>query len=222
MTLLETVEQTTGPAPTWSIVWLHGLGADGNDFAPIVPELVRAGWPALRFVFPHAPVRGVTINNGARMRAWYDIRNFDFDQRADEAGVRESIAQVEALVAREGERGVPPERVILAGFSQGGAIALAAGVRREAALGGIVALSTYLPMASTTAAEATRAGLATPVFMAHGQHDPVVPAALGERSRAVLAGLGMAIQWRDYPMPHSVCAEEIRDLGDWLAQRFTV
>ena len=221
MTLLETVEHQTGPAPQWSIVWLHGLGADGNDFAPIVPELVRSGWPALRFVFPHAPVRAVTVNNGVRMRAWYDIRNFDFDQRADETGVRESIAQVEALIVREGERGVPPERVILAGFSQGGAIALAAGVRREAALGGIVALSTYLPMMSTTAAEATRAGLATPVFMAHGKQDPVVPASLGERSRDALQALGMAIQWHGYAMPHSVCADEIHDLGDWLQQRFT-
>jgi phospholipase/carboxylesterase len=220
MTLLETVEHLTGPEPRWSIVWLHGLGADGNDFAPIVPELIRPGWPQLRFVFPHAPVRAVTINNGARMRAWYDIRNFDFDQRADEAGVRESISQVETLIAREAERGVPPERIILAGFSQGGAIALAAGLRREAALGGILALSTYLPMASTTAAEATRAGLATPVFMAHGQLDPVVPQTLGERSRDALRALGMHIDWHSYAMPHSVCAEEIRDVGDWLQRRF--
>ncbi|HEX4854078.1 alpha/beta hydrolase [Arenimonas sp.] len=220
MTLLETVEHQTGPDPRWSILWLHGLGADGHDFAPIVPELLRAGWPALRFVFPHAPVRAVTINNGARMRAWYDIRNLQIDQRADEQGVRESIAQVEALIAREVERGVPPERILLAGFSQGGAIALAAGVRREAALGGLVALSTYLPMASTTAAEATKAGLGTPVFMAHGVHDPVVPESLGQRSRVALESLGMAIDWHAYPMPHSVCAEEIRDLGDWMHQRF--
>jgi phospholipase/carboxylesterase len=220
MTLLETVEHQTGPEPRWSILWLHGLGADGHDFAPIVPELLRAGWPALRFVFPHAPVRPVTINNGARMRAWYDIRNLEIDQRADEQGVRESIAQVEALVAREVERGVPPQRILLAGFSQGGAIALAAGVRREAALGGLVALSTYLPMASTTAGEATKAGLGTPVFMAHGQHDPVVPESLGQRSRQALQALGMDIDWHAYPMPHSVCAEEIRDLGDWMHQRF--
>ncbi len=220
MTLLETVERETGPAPQWTILWLHGLGADGNDFAPIVPELLRPGWPALRFVFPHAPVRAVTINNGARMRAWYDIRNFEIDQRADEQGVRESIAQVDALIARENERGVPSARILLAGFSQGGAIALAAGVRREAALSGLIALSTYLPMASTTAAEATRAGLATPVFMAHGAQDPVVPESLGLRSRDALQALGMAIDWRSYPMPHSVCAEEIRDLGDWLQQRF--
>jgi phospholipase/carboxylesterase len=220
MTLLETIERETGPVPHWTILWLHGLGADGHDFAPIVPELLRPGWPALRFVFPHAPVRAVTINGGARMRAWYDIRNLEIDQRADEQGVRESIAQVEALIARENERGVPSARILLAGFSQGGAIALAAGVRREAALGGLVALSTYLPMASTTAAEATRAGLSTPVFMAHGAQDPVVPASLGLRSRDALQALGMAIEWRSYPMPHSVCAEEIRDLGDWLQQRF--
>jgi phospholipase/carboxylesterase len=220
MSLLDSIQHVTGPEPHWSIVWLHGLGADGNDFAPIVPELIRPGWPTLRFVFPHAPVRAVTINNGARMRAWYDIRNFEIDQRADEVGVRESIAQVEALIAREVERGVPAERILLAGFSQGGAIALAAGVRRELALGGIVALSTYLPMASTTAAEATRAGLATPVFMAHGQLDPVVPESLGLRSRDALQALGMRIDWRSYAMPHSVCAEEIRDLGDWLQQRF--
>jgi phospholipase/carboxylesterase len=219
MTELETVEHQTGPEPRWTILWLHGLGADGHDFAPIVPELLRPGWPELRFVFPHAPVRAVTINNGARMRAWYDIRNFEIDQRADETGVRESIAQVETLIAREVERGVPPERIILAGFSQGGAIALAAGVRREAALGGIVALSTYLPMAATTAPEATRAGLSTPVFMAHGKLDPVVPEALGERSRDALLALGMAIDWRSYPMPHSVSAAEIHDLGDWLQQR---
>lgn len=218
--LLPTVEILTGPAPTHAVIWLHGLGADGHDFAPIVPELLRPGWPELRFVFPHAPVRAVTINNGARMRAWYDIRNLQIDQRADEQGVRESIAQVEALIAREVERGVPPERILLAGFSQGGAIALAAGVRREAALGGLVALSTYLPMASTTAAEATKAGLGTPVFMAHGQLDPVVPESLGQRSRAALEGLGMAIDWHVYAMPHSVCAEEIRDLGDWMQQRF--
>ena len=220
MTLLDSVEHQTGPEPRWSILWLHGLGADGHDFAPIVPELLRAGWPELRFVFPHAPVRPVTINNGARMRAWYDIRNMEIDQRADEQGVRESIAQVEALVAREVERGVPPERILLAGFSQGGAIALAAGVRREAALGGLIALSTYLPMASTTAGEATKAGLGTPVFMAHGQLDPVVPESLGQRSRQALEGLGMAIDWHVYAMPHSVCAEEIRDLGDWMHQRF--
>jgi phospholipase/carboxylesterase len=220
MTLLETVEHQTGPAPTWSIVWLHGLGADGHDFAPIVPELLRPGWPALRFVFPHAPVRPVTINNGVRMRAWYDIRDLSIEQRADEQGVRESITQVEALIARENERGVPSERIVLAGFSQGGAIALAAGLRREAGLAGLVALSTYLPIAGLTAAEATAPGKRTPVFMAHGAHDPVVPEGLGARSRDLMRGLGVAVDWRSYPMPHSVCADEVRDLGDWLQIRF--
>ena len=154
--LLETVEHETGASPRWAVLWLHGLGADGHDFAPIVPELARPGWPALRFVFPHAPVRPVTINNGMRMRAWYDIRNFSAEElgggdRADSAGVLESVVQVEALVAREGERGVPPERIVLAGFSQGGAIALSAGLRRVQPLAGIVALSTYLPMAPQAA-----------------------------------------------------------------------
>ena len=220
MTLLDCVEKTTGAAPEWSILWLHGLGADGHDFEPIVPELVRPGWPALRFVFPHAPVRPVTLNNGVPMRAWYDLKNLDLDQRADETGVRQSIAQVEALIARENERGVPSERIVLAGFSQGGAIALAAGVRREAPLAALVGLSTYLPMGSTTAAEATPQGLRTPVFMAHGSHDPVVPEGFGARSRDQLRSLGASVDWHSYPMPHSVCAEEIRDLAGWLGQRF--
>src|SRR5690606_11460052 len=195
MTLLDCVERQTGASPEWTLLWLHGLGADGHDFEPIVPELLRPGWPALRFVFPHAPVRPVTINGGVPMRAWYDIRDLSIEQRADEAGVRESMAQVEALLAREAERGVPASRVVLAGFSQGGAVALAAGLRREAGLAGIVALSTYLPLAASTAAESTPAGRATPVFMAHGLHDPVVPYALGERSRDVLRHLGLSVDW---------------------------
>ncbi|KAA2284615.1 alpha/beta hydrolase [Arenimonas fontis] len=220
MSLPDCVERQTGASPEWTLLWLHGLGADGHDFEPIVPELVRPGWPALRFVFPHAPVRPVTINGGLPMRAWYDIRDLSIEQRADEAGVRESMARVEALLAREAERGVPASRVVLAGFSQGGAVALAAGLRREAGLAGIVALSTYLPLAASTAAESTPAGRATPVFMAHGLHDPVVPYALGERSRDVLRHLGLSVDWHRYPMPHSVCAEEVRDLGDWLQARF--
>lgn len=223
--LLETVEHETGPSPRWTVLWLHGLGADGHDFAPIVPELVRRGWPALRFVFPHAPVRPVTINNGMRMRAWYDIRNFSAEElgggdRADSAGVLESVVQVEALVAREGERGVPPERIVLAGFSQGGAIALSAGLRRVQPLAGIVALSTYLPMAPQAAQFAQHAALRQPVFMAHGSADPVVPVRAGEHSAQVLRALGMALEWHAYPMAHAVCAEEIRDLGDWLERRF--
>jgi phospholipase/carboxylesterase len=218
--MLETIERTTAPDPTWSIVWLHGLGADGSDFVPLVPELLRPRWPALRFVFPHAPVRPVTLNGGMRMRAWYDIRDMELNTRADEAGVRESIAQVEELLARENERGIPSERIVLAGFSQGGAIALATMLRREAALGGVLGLSTYLPLGNHTAAEATDAGKRTPVFMAHGTEDPMVRFAWGQASRDALQALGVPVAWHTYPMPHSVCGEEVRDIADWLSARF--
>ena len=219
--MLETIETTTGAKPVFSVIWLHGLGADGHDFAPIVPQLVRREWPALRFVFPHAPVMPVTINSGYAMRAWYDIVSLDFSQpREDAAGVRRAIGEVDALISRERDRGVPPNRVILAGFSQGGAITLAAGLRREAPLAGLVALSTYLPLAAETAAEATPKGLATPVFMAHGAQDSVVPLSAGQKSADLMKGLGVDVAMRRYPMPHSVCAEEIRDLGDWMTQRF--
>ncbi|MFN3841932.1 MAG: alpha/beta hydrolase [Rehaibacterium terrae] len=219
--MLETIEKQTGPDPRWTILWLHGLGADGHDFVPIVPELVRPGWPALRFVFPHAPVRPITINGGMRMRGWYDITSLDFAQRQeDEAGIRDSMARVEALIAREGERGVPPARLILAGFSQGGAIALALGLRRREPLAGLVALSTYLPLGASLAKESTAAGIATPIFMAHGWLDPVIPEPLGLASRDALRGLGARVDWHVYPMPHAVCAEEIAALGDWLGARF--
>ena len=218
-TLLETVEHETGPSPTWTVLWLHGLGADGNDFVPLVPELLRRDWPAIRFVFPHAPVRAVTINNGVRMRAWYDIRDFDFASRADEAGVRESIVQVEALIAREVARGVPASRVLLAGFSQGGAIALAVGLGRESPLAGLIALSSYLPMADELARGMPAAAATQPLFMAHGQFDPVVPYTAGEMSAARLRVLGFQVDWHAYPMAHQVCAEQIRDLGDWMSRR---
>ncbi|GGJ97662.1 alpha/beta hydrolase [Luteimonas terricola] len=218
--LLECIERETGPDPAWSIVWLHGLGADGSDFVPIVPELLRRDWPALRFVFPHAPLRPVTINNRVPMRAWYDIVDTDLANRADEAGVAESTAQVEALIAREVERGVPRSRVVLAGFSQGGAVTLAAGLRSAEPLAGLVALSTYMPSAHK-AREALVAGAGKPpVFMGHGSQDPVVPFQAGQQSAALLRELGFEVEWHGYPMPHSVCAEEIRDLGDWLSQRF--
>lgn len=218
--LLDGVERITGPAPTWTVLWLHGLGDSGDGFAPIVPELVRPGWPALRFVFPHAPVRAVTINGGTRMRAWYDIAHMDLANRADEAGVAESIEQVEALIAREAERGVPPERIILAGFSQGGAVTLAVGLRRTVPLAGLVALSTYLP-APTKAAAALRPGAERqPLFMAHGQFDPVVPYAAGEQSATMMRQFGFTVDWHRYPMAHQACAEEIRDLGDWMQARF--
>lgn len=218
--MLETVEQQTRARPAWTILWLHGLGADGHDFAPIVPELVRPDWPAIRFVFPHARVRPVTINGGVPMRAWYDINNLSIDQRADETGLRESIAEVDALISRERDRGVPPSRLLLVGFSQGGAVALASGLRREAGIAGIACLSGYLPLGDKTRAEITPAGIATPVFMGHGRQDPVVAPVLGTRSRTALQELGVKVEYHAYPMAHSVCNEEIRDLGDWLTVRF--
>src|SRR6185312_11227785 len=172
---LQTIELETAPNPRHAIIWLHGLGADGNDFKPIVPELVDRAWPSLRFVFPHAPVRAVTINGGMRMRAWYDILAPQIAAMQDEAGMRASIAELDALIAREGERGIAPSRVILAGFSQGGAIVLAGGVRHAAKLAGIVALSTYLPLDAKTAAERSAANAGLPIYMAHGIFDPVVP-----------------------------------------------
>lgn len=226
---LDTVEHETGPAPAWTVLWLHGLGADGNDFAPIVPELVRRQWPALRFVFPHAPMRAVTVNNGVRMRAWYDITSLgagamDLADRADEAGVAQSLGQIDALIVREAERGVPPQRLILAGFSQGGAMALAAGLRRATPLAGLVALSAYLPLSpqalQSLAQDTPAAAIGQPLFMAHGQSDPVVPYAAGEMSAGRLRALGFRLDWHAYPMAHQVCAEQIRDLGDWLSQRF--
>lgn len=218
--MLETVEHETAASPAWTVLWLHGLGADGHDFAPLVPELLRPDWPALRFVFPHAPVRAVTINNGVRMRAWYDIVSPDFSNRADSAGVAASVAQVEALIAREHVRGVPAERLLLAGFSQGGAITLATGLRRERPLAGLIALSTYLPEVADVARWHAPAALSQPLFMAHGQGDPVIPHAYAEQTAQALQALGMPLQWQRYPMAHQVCAEEIADLRDWMSARF--
>ncbi len=217
---LPCVETETAPNPRHSIIWLHGLGADGNDFAPIVPELVDRAWPALRFVFPHAPVRPITINNGLPMRAWYDIHGAQIADKQDEAGIRASIVQLDELIAREAERGIAAENVILAGFSQGGAIVLAGGVRHAARLGGIVALSTYLPISAKTASERSAANAGLPIFFGHGSLDNVVPQVLGEHSRDALKALGYAVQWHSYPMAHSVCMEEIVDLRAWLGARF--
>ncbi|HET9049194.1 MAG TPA: dienelactone hydrolase family protein [Chiayiivirga sp.] len=219
-TAFDGVEHATGPEPEWSVIWLHGLGADGHDFAPIVPELVRPHWPALRFVFPHAPVAPVTINGGMRMRSWYDILGFDPHSPQDEVGIRTSVQRVEQLIAREVARGIPSHRIVLAGFSQGGAIVLNAGVRHGARLAGIVALSTYLPLAETLTDESSTANRATPIFMAHGDLDPVIALARADASRAVLQAAGYALQWRRYRMQHAVCAEEIADLSAWFEDRF--
>lgn len=216
---LPCIEIETGAAPRAAVIWLHGLGADGHDFEPIVPELVDSGWPPLRFVFPHAPVRPITINGGMPMRAWYDISGLEIAQRQDEAGMRASIAQLDELIAREIGRGVASENVILAGFSQGGAIAIAGGVRHAQKLGGIVALSTYLPLAEKTAAETAAANRAIPIFQAHGAADPIVPLPLGTMSRDHLQRMGYTVEWHSYPMAHQVCAEEILDLRNWLGAR---
>jgi phospholipase/carboxylesterase len=216
---LPSVEIETSAHPTHSVIWLHGLGADGNDFAPIVPELVAPNWPALRFVFPHAPVRPVTVNGGMPMRAWYDIVGVDLVSRQDETGMRASIASVEALIARENERGVPTGRILLAGFSQGGAIALSAGLCHAERLAGIIALSTYLPMQGSFAEERTAANGATPLFWGHGSADPIVPLTRGVTSRDLLQSLGYQVSWHTYPMPHSVCAEEVADLRHWMGAR---
>jgi phospholipase/carboxylesterase len=215
--MLQTVEQETGVSPQWAVIWLHGLGADGNDFAPIVPELVRPGWPALRFVFPHAPVRPITINNGVPMRGWYDIVGMDFRSRADMDGVRASVVELDALTQREIDRGIPAERIFLAGFSQGGAVILTAALQRTAPLAGLIALSTYLPEAETAAR--IDGAVQVPVFMAHGTQDPVIPLQVAEHTAATLRTLGVEVQWQSYPMAHQVCGEEISALGDWLQTR---
>jgi phospholipase/carboxylesterase len=215
--LLECIEIETGPSPSSSIIWMHGLGADGNDFVPIVNELELPATP-IRFVFPHAPMRPVTINGGYVMRAWYDIVSVDLVRREDEAGLRESSRQIEQLIDREKKRGLPTNRIVLAGFSQGGAIALFAGLRFGESLGGIMALSTYAPLKDRLIGERNAANHSVPIFMAHGTGDPVVSIERASSSRAALTEVGYKIDWRQYPMPHSVCAEEIRDIGQWIQQ----
>jgi len=217
--LLPCIEHETAANPRHAVIWLHGLGADGNDFAPIVPELVDRAWPPLRFVFPHAPVRPITINGGMEMRAWYDISGLEIAQRQDEVGIRASIGLLDKLIEREIARGVPSANILLAGFSQGGAIVLSAGIRYAQPLGGIVALSTYLPVAEKTDAEASANNRSTPIFMAHGMLDPTISHALGEMSREYLKQRGYAIEWHDYPMAHQVCMEEVADLRRWMTAR---
>ena len=216
---LETIEIETAPDCGASVIVLHGLGADGNDFVQVARELDLAGCGPVRFVFPHAPSRPVTINGGYVMRAWYDILAASFDspaQREDEAGLRASQALVEALVAREKQRGVPAGRIVLAGFSQGCAMTLMTGLRHDERLAGLVGLSGYLPLAAKAEAERHAANRDVPVFLAHGTSDPVIPLSRARQSRDVLVGLGHAVEWHEYPMAHSVCAAEIVDLGRWL------
>jgi phospholipase/carboxylesterase len=214
--LLQTIDIETAPHPTVAIIWLHGLGADGNDFVPLVRELDLTGLPPIRFVFPHAKAIPVTINGGYVMRAWYDISNADLTRREDENGLRASQRDIEALIARETARGIPPSRIILAGFSQGCAMTLQTGLRHPQALAGLLCLSGYLPLLDKTAQERSPANSATPIFMAHGVQDHVVPFARAEQSRDALAGLGYAIDWHAYPMQHSLCFEEVQDISAWL------
>ena len=216
----DTVEIETGPSPGASVIWLHGLGADGHDFEPIVPELRLPAELPLRFVFPHAPVRPVTINGGMAMRAWYDIVSFDRGGPADESGIRASGEILNELIRRERDRGIPANRIVVAGFSQGGAIALHAALRYPERLAGLMALSTYLPLAGSFESEVLQnpdaANGDLPIFMAHGSFDPVLPMQMGVDSRNLLQAAGFDVEWRDYPMAHGVCPDEIVHIRDWL------
>jgi phospholipase/carboxylesterase len=205
---MDAVEIETGPNPSASVIWLHGLGADGHDFEPIVPELALP--KPVRFVFPHAPLRPVTINNGMRMRAWYDIFQFGGGPE-DEPGIRASQKAVEQMMQREKGR-----QIVLAGFSQGGAIVLQTALRHPERIAGVMALSTYLPLAGTLAQEASAANRKIPIFMAHGQYDDIIPLKRAEASRDALQRLGYRVEWHTYPMPHSVCAPEIAHISRWL------
>ncbi|MBV2180440.1 dienelactone hydrolase family protein [Castellaniella sp. MT123] len=216
--MLETIERTTGPNPTHSVIWLHGLGADGHDFEPVVPELAHPDLPDIRFVFPHAPVRPVTLNQGMSMRAWFDLYGLDRDAHEDIDGIRTTRHAVTDLIAREAERGIPQERIVLAGFSQGCAMALYTGLRLEHRLAGLIGLSGYLPLRNTLAAELHPANAATPIFMAHGTDDMVVPLAFAETSRDAMTRLGCAVEWHTYPMPHGLHPQELDDIRMFLVR----
>lgn len=213
---LETIELVTGEEPTHSVIWLHGLGADGHDFVPVVPELGLADGAAVRFVFPHAPMIPVTLNGGMRMRAWYDIRSLNAGRDQDVEGIARATAQVRDLMEREQQRGIPPANQVLAGFSQGGAMAMQVGLRYPQRLAGLICLSGYLLFADRLDTEASEANRDLPVFAAHGEQDAVVPFAAGKASADALRNLGYPLTWRSYAMPHSVCMEEIADIGTWL------
>lgn len=217
--MLDCIEIEPKTSARASVIWLHGLGADGNDFVPIVDELGLGADHGIRFVFPNAKTRPVTINNGMSMRAWYDIKGVAIADKQDAEGIRDSAAEIEQLIAREAERGIAPESVVIAGFSQGGAIALHCGVRHADRLAGIMGLSTYLPLADSLAAEASDANRSTPILMAHGSEDPVVPVQLGQASRDQLLEAGFDVAWHEYPMQHQVCMPEIATIGRWLGER---
>ncbi|MCG2586260.1 alpha/beta hydrolase [Massilia sp. TS11] len=214
--VIDHIQFDTGPMPSISVIWLHGLGDSGHGWSTIPRELDLRGLPAIRFIFPHAPEMPVTINGGYVMRAWYDILGTDLVRREDEAGLRASQKLVEDLIARERARGVPANRIVLAGFSQGCAMTLQTGLRYPEKLAGLMCLSGYAPLADKLAAERAPAGLETPIFMAHGRMDPVIPLARAEASRALLAQLGYQVEWHEYMMEHSACMEEVRDISAWL------
>jgi len=211
------LEPGSGVVPNAGVVWLHGLGADGYDFVPLVPQLRFPKGCEPRFVFPHAPVRPVTINNGVRMRAWYDILGLSRDSREDESGIRASVASIERLVREQQESGLPAQRIVLAGFSQGGALALHTGLRHTDPLAGILCLSGWLPLAHTIG-EASPANERTPILMAHGLHDPVLPIELATRSRDLLVARGYTVEWKTYAMQHQVCPQEVADISAWLCR----
>ncbi|MEO6960138.1 MAG: dienelactone hydrolase family protein [Burkholderiaceae bacterium] len=216
--LLDCIETETGPDPTHAVIWLHGLGADGGDFAPLVPQLQSSNKPAIRFVFPHAPVRPITINNGFAMRAWYDIFSPDLVRREDELGIRASQQSIEALIARENSRGIPTEKIVLAGFSQGCALTLHTGLRLNQKLAGMIALSGYLPLADSLTSERHSANQDTPIFLAHGTLDPVVNFSRAQATRKILTDLNYPVTWETYAMPHAVCPQEIVDITRFLRQ----
>ena len=218
--MIEHIELNTGAQPKGTVIWMHGLGADCWDFVPLVKELGLPASLPLRFIFPQAPMRPITINNRQVMPGWYDISMAELQRKPDEAGVRQSQAAIEQLIAREIGRGIATDRIVLAGFSQGGAIALQTGLRYRETLGGIMALSTYLTLEDSLAAEASIANANIPILMAHGTQDPLIPLSLALSSRAKMQAHGYKIEWREYPMPHSVCMEEIENVGVWLQARF--
>ena len=218
--MLDIVEIDPGRKADGAVIWLHGLGADGHDFEAIVPELQLPAELALRFVFPHAPVRPVTLNAGMAMRAWFDILALDRESAIDEAGIKDSASELDALIRRECERGLTLGKIAVAGFSQGGVIALQSGLRYPARLAGIMGLSTYLPLAHAIEAERSDANRDVPVFLGHGTEDPMLPLALGEHARDTLLAAGYAVEWHSYAMAHAVCLEEIRDIRQWLLKIF--